>query len=110
MGSKEIKVILLPGYEVTLRSDAPDIAGLVSTIVEVKDELLPDNITVECEYKEFDKTSFKEILVDATTDFVDAIRLDKKKYEEAIASLKAASKEAAESEKGALTGDHNSHG
>jgi hypothetical protein len=38
MGTREIKVTLMPGHEITLQSDAPDIEGLVSSIVSIMDK------------------------------------------------------------------------
>ena len=69
MESKDITVTLAPGHEVTLTTDAPDIKGLVDEIVKVKDIFDPDELKIDCEHEEFDKKSFKEIVLLATKDF-----------------------------------------
>ena len=70
-----------------MKSDAPDIGALVSTIVQIRDQFDPSELIVECEYDGFDKTSFKEIIIEATSAFIDEIRLDKAAYDAAIAAL-----------------------
>jgi hypothetical protein len=94
MGTREIKVTLMPGHEITLQSDAPDIEGLVSSIVSIMDKFSPDDIKVECGYDGFDIKSFREILIEASKDFIDAIALDKSKYQSVLASLEAVEHEA----------------
>lgn len=94
METKEVKVVLMPDHEVILQSDAPDIDALVSRIVQLKGQFDPNNITIECDHKGFDKTSFKDVVVEATNDFLEAIRLDKADYEAALATLPDPSKRA----------------
>lgn len=87
MENKEVKVILKPGHEVILKSDAPDIGALVSAIVQIRDQFDPSELRVECEHDGFDKASFKEIIIEATSAFIDEIRLDRAAYDAAIATL-----------------------
>ncbi len=94
METREIKIKLMAGHEITLQSDAPDIEGLVSSIVAIKDVFNPDDINVECGYNGFDVKSFKEILVEASQDFINAIALDERKYQSVLANLEAAEQEA----------------
>lgn len=88
MESKEVKVILKPGCEIILKSDAPDIGALVKSIVQIKDQFDPDELAIECEHEGFDKASFKEVVIEATNSFINAIRLDKAAYDAALAQLK----------------------
>lgn len=92
MESKEVKVILKPGYEVILKSDAPDIGALVSAIVQIKDQFDPNELAIECEYEGFDKASFKEVVIEATNAFIYEMQVDKEAYDAAIATLQEASK------------------
>ena len=87
METKEVKVVFNDGEEFVLKNDAPDIAGLVRTIVKMKDEIKPEEISIECDYEGFDKESFKAVLVDAINDFRQAISLDKEAYEAAKKGL-----------------------
>ncbi|WP_172136441.1 hypothetical protein [Adlercreutzia sp. ZJ473] len=96
MANKEVTVALAPGHKVTLKSDAPNIAKLVSEIVNLREQLNPADITVECEHKGFDETSFKEVVIEATNDFLEAIQLDKAAFEAALTTLSKASKQASE--------------
>ena len=88
MATKEVKVILKPGHEVILKSDAPDIARLVSSIVELRGQFNPCDIRVECDHKGFDTKSFQEVVVEAVNSFIDAIRLDEEAYKKVIEDLK----------------------
>ncbi|MBR0404278.1 MAG: hypothetical protein IJI68_03605 [Eggerthellaceae bacterium] len=92
METKEVRVVIMPGHEFVLQSDAPDIDGLVSTIVQLKGQFDPNCITIECEHEGFDKASFKDVVIGATNDFLEAIRLDKAAYEAALATLPDSSK------------------
>ena len=89
MGTKQIKVVLKPGHEVILQSDAPNIGELIEEIVKVKDAFNPNEVEIECDYDGFDKASFRQIVIDATEDFLEAIRLDKEAYEKALEGLKS---------------------
>ena len=46
MENKEVKVVLKPGHEVILKSDAPDIGALVSAIVQIRDQFDPSELRV----------------------------------------------------------------
>ena len=41
MENKEVKVVLKPGHEIILKSDAPDIGALGSGIVQIRDQFDP---------------------------------------------------------------------
>lgn len=94
METKEVKIILMPGHEVTLQSDAPDIDSLVNSIVQLKGQFDPKDITIECEHKGFDKASFKDVVIEATNDFLEAIRLDKTAYDAALSKLQSSQEQA----------------
>lgn len=87
METKEVKVVFNDGNEFILKNDAPDIAGLVRTIVNMRDDIKSDEISIECDHQGFDKQSFKEVLVEAINDFRQAISLDKDAYDAALKSL-----------------------
>lgn len=91
MASKQVKVILKPGHEVVLQSDAPDIGELVNAIVTIKDNFIPGELSIECEYDGFDKASFREVVIEATNDFIEAMRLDKQAFKDALAALQSQS-------------------
>ena len=60
---------------------------LIEYIVQIRDQFDPSELKVECEHDGFDKASFKEIIIEATSAFIDEIRLDKSAYDAAIAAL-----------------------
>ena len=70
-----------------MKSNAPDIGALVSAIVQIRDQFNLSELRVECEHDGFDKASFKEIIIEATSAFIDEIRLDKAAYDAAVAAL-----------------------
>lgn len=87
MATKEVRVILKPGHEVILKSDSPDIAKLVNSIVELRGQFNPSDIRIECDHKGFDTKSFQEVVIEAVNSFIDAIQLDEEAYERAISLL-----------------------
>lgn len=89
MANKTVRVTLAPGHDVSLASDAPDISALVKAIVAVRDKFDPERVKVECDFDGFDKKSFQEVIVQAATDFIDAMQLDKNAYDQALKELKA---------------------
>ncbi len=89
MANKTVCVTLAPGHEVSLTSDAPDIGTLVKEIVKVRDAFNPEQVKVDCSYEGFDEASFREVVVQAASDFIDAIHLDKVAYDNALKELKA---------------------
>lgn len=93
MATKTIHVTLAPNHEVLLTSDAPDIGALVREIVNVRDAFDPEQVNVSCDYEGFDKASFREIVIQAANDFVEAIRLDEEAFENALKDLKNSSAE-----------------
>ena len=88
MATKTIHVTLAPNHEASLTSDAPDIGALVREIVNVRDVFDSEQVKVSCDYEGFDKASFREIVIQAANDFVEAIRLDEEAFEKALKDLK----------------------
>ena len=88
MANRIVRVTLAPGHEVTLTSDAPDIDALAKEIVKVRDSFNPEGVKVDCDLEGFDQASFREVVVQTTNDFIDAIRLDEEAYENALKELK----------------------
>ena len=88
MATKTIHVTLAPNHEALLTSDAPDIGALVREIVNVRDAFDPEQVKVSCDYEGFDKVSFREIVIQAANDFIEAIRLDEEAFENALKDLK----------------------
>lgn len=89
MANKIVSVTLAPNHEVLLTSDAPNIDALVKEIVKVRDSFNPDQVKVDCDHDGFDKESFREVVVQAASDFIEEIRLDKEAYDNALKELNA---------------------
>ncbi|WP_455026457.1 hypothetical protein [Olsenella uli] len=86
-----LKVNLLPDNQdasVELASSSPNLDAFVKKIVEHKEEIDVDKITVACDDKKFDADSFKEIVSTSIKGFLDAIVLEQTKFDEVIAGLK----------------------
>lgn len=77
MANKIVRVSLAPNHEVSLTNDAPDIDALVKEVVSVRDSFNPDQVKVDCDHEGFDKESFREVVIQAASDFIEAIHLDK---------------------------------
>lgn len=88
MVTKTIHVTLAPNHEALLTSDAPDIGALVREIVNVRDVFDPEQVKVSCDYEGFDRISFREIVIQAANDFIEAIRLDEEAFENVLKDLK----------------------
>ena len=88
MATKTIRVTLAPDHEALLTSDAPDIGALVREIVNVRNVFDPKQVKVSCDHEGFDKVSFREIVIQAANDFIEAIRLDEEAFENALKDLK----------------------
>lgn len=85
-----IKVDLLPDNQeasVELASSSPDLDAFVKKIVEYKEKIDIEKIAVTCDDENFDVDSFKEIVSTSIKDFLDAIALEQKKFDEVIAGL-----------------------
>ena len=87
MGSKTITVKLLEGAEVELTSDSPDLQGLVRSIVENRDSIDPEKISVVCDDEKFDSKGFSEIVSAATKAFLEELKIDKEKLNAALAEI-----------------------
>lgn len=88
MASKIVHVTLAPDHKVSLTSDAPDIGALVREIVKVREAFDPEQVIVSCENEGFDEKSFREIIIQTASDFIEAVRLDEEAYESALSDLK----------------------
>ena len=85
-----LKVNLLPDVQeasIELTSSSPNLDAFVEKIVEYRDEIDVEKITVTCDDEKFDADSFKEIVSTSIKDFLDAIALEQTKFDEVIASL-----------------------
>lgn len=87
MESNAIKVKLLEGVEITLASDSPDLQKLVQSIVENRDSIDPEKVTVACDDEQFDNKGFGDIVSAAVKSFLDELKVDKEKLNAALAEI-----------------------
>ena len=85
-----LKVDLLPGNQkasVELTSSSPDLDRFVGKIVEYKEKIDVEKITVECDDEKFDVSSFREIVTESVRDFLEKVALEQQTLEKVIADL-----------------------
>lgn len=87
MVNREVTITLLPGNDVVLTSDNPNIEELVRTIVSLQDTIDVERIEVSCESEGFDTNSFAEVIKESCQQLLEDIQLEKKAYEKAMAAL-----------------------
>lgn len=71
-----------------LASNNPDLTGLVSKIVSIKDECDFSALTVKTNNKEFDTNGFEEILKNSIFAFLNDIKINKENLQKALDSVK----------------------
>lgn len=90
MENSEVVVTLMPGVDITLNTDNPNIGNLVDEIVRHRETLDTNEICVSCEGVEnFDIDSFTEIIRDSSQQFIDAIKLEKEAFDEVCRSIES---------------------
>ncbi|MEG0504305.1 MAG: hypothetical protein RR547_06630 [Raoultibacter sp.] len=91
MANSEVRIVLAQGNEVVLATDNPNVESLVCKIVELKDTLNVDSIFVKCELEGFDSISFTEVVKESSRQFLETLRLEHDKYEQAMSNILAES-------------------
>lgn len=81
MEEKVIKVTI-NNKTIDLKSNNPDIKELVLNVIKQNDDYDFNSIEVIADDKNFDKDSFKEILIESIKDFKNNTKLVELKYEE----------------------------
>lgn len=74
--NNDIKISIDSENFFILTSDNPDIDGLISKIVELKDSCDFNLLNIETENEDFDIEGFKEILIKSINEFLNAIKLN----------------------------------
>ena len=95
-GNAKIKVTLGDGIVAELDSDAPNVKEFVEVITSNRDSIDVEKIAVEGPTLEFDAESFKEVIVEVVTDYLEAIAIEKEDYLRAIGEKDADSEQADE--------------
>lgn len=67
---------------IDLKSNNPDIKKLVLNVIEQDDDYDFNSIEVIADDKNFDKDSFKEIIIESIRDFKESTKLVESKYED----------------------------
>lgn len=83
-GNAKIKVVLGDGIVAELDNDAPNVKEFVKVITANRDSIDVERIVVEGPTSEFDEDSFKEIIVEVVTDYIEAITIEEEEYLRAI--------------------------
>ncbi|MCR2037995.1 hypothetical protein [Adlercreutzia caecimuris] len=88
MENSEVIVTLMPGIDIALNTDNPNIGNLVDEIVRHRETLDINEICVSCEGADnFDTESFTEVVKNSAKQFLDAIKLEKEAYDAACSSI-----------------------
>lgn len=74
--------------DIHLESNTPDLDGLIRFVVENKERINVERITVICDDTNFDKKGFSEILKKSIKDFLEKIVLNEKQFKEQIEIIK----------------------
>lgn len=83
-GNGKIKVTLGDGIVAELDNDAPNVKEFVKVITANRGAIELEKIAVEGPTPEFDDESFKEIVVEVVTDYLEAITVERRDYLKAI--------------------------
>ena len=88
-GSDTIKVTLGVGIEVELDKDTPNVREFVKAITENRASIDIERIAVEGPTPDFDDQSFKEVVVEVVSDYLNSIAVEEKKYLAAIGHVES---------------------
>ena len=80
----KIKVKLGDGLEVELDKDTPNIKEFVKFITANRESIDTESIGVEGPSPEFDAQSFKEVVTEVVSEYLDAISIEEQQYAKAI--------------------------
>ena len=89
MANNVVTVNLDDNHKVDLLTDSPNISELVEEVVNIKDSLDIDAITVDCDLETFDVKSFTEVIQESVRSFVQELQIETEKYNAAVGNLRA---------------------
>lgn len=89
MANNVVTVNLDDNHKVDLLTDSPNISELVEEVVNIKDSLDIDAITVDCDLETFDAKSFTEVIQESVRFFVQELQIETEKYNAAVGNLRA---------------------
>ena len=89
MANNVVTVNLDDNHKVDLLTDSPNISELVEEVVNIKDSLDIDAITVDCDLETFDVKSFTEVIQESVRSFVQELQIETEKYNAAVGKLRA---------------------
>ena len=86
--NSDIVVIFDSQNSFTLTSNNPDLDGLISVIITIKDKCDFSKLKIETNNNEFDKKGFEGILKTSIFTFLNDIKINKENLHKAINSIK----------------------
>jgi len=87
MVDKTVTVAFGMGESIILTNDAPDIKGFVELINKNRASIDVKHIDVNSTVDSFDCESFKQVIADLVTDYLNEIELDREKYDAVISGI-----------------------
>lgn len=94
-GNGKIRVTLGEGVEAELDKDTPNLKEFVKSITAYRESIDIEKIAVEGPTPEFDEQSFKEVIAEVVTEYLNAISIEGQRYLEAFGEVEAAPDEEA---------------
>ena len=85
----KIKVTLGEGVEVELDKDTPNLKEFVKSITANRKSIDKEKIAVEGPAPEFDAQSFKEVITEVVTEYLNAISIEEQCYLKTIGKAEA---------------------
>ena len=82
--SGKIEVTLGEGCVAFLDGDAPNVKEFVKTITSSRDSIDADKISVRGPSPEFDEESFRDIIVNLVTNYLEQVSIEERAYRKAI--------------------------
>lgn len=82
--NNKIRITFGDEFEVALDKDAPNIKEFVKTLTTNRELITVDSIKVEGPSPEFDAKSFKEVLTEVISEYLDAISIEDGLYAQVV--------------------------
>ena len=89
MANNVVTVNLDDNHKVDLLTDSPNISARGEEVVNIKESLDIDTITVDCDLETFDSKSFTEVIQESIRSFVQELQIETEKYNAAVDNLRA---------------------
>ena len=86
--NSDIVVIFDSQNSFTLTSNNPDLDGLISVVITIKNKCDFSKLKIETNNNEFDKKGFEGILKTSISTFLNDIKINKENLQKAINSIK----------------------